>query len=81
MLNPFKPSKPKGESVTLKISGMHCTSCALNIDDEMEELPGVISSRTNYAKSQTVVEYDSQIAKVKDLEKVIEKLGYGVGKD
>lgn len=81
MFNPFKKSKPKGESLTLQISGMHCTSCALNIDDEMEELLGVISSRTNYAKSQTVVEYDSQKVKVKDLEKVIKTLGYGVGGD
>lgn len=80
MFNLFKKTQPKGKSVTLKIFGMHCTSCALNIDDEMEELPGVISSRTNYAKSQTVVEYDSQKAKVKDFEKVIEGLGYGVEK-
>src|SRR5205085_6844385 len=37
--------------VTFKISGMHCTSCAMNIDGEIEELEGVLSSSTHYARA------------------------------
>lgn len=41
-----------------KISGMHCTACALNIDLDLEDLPGVKSSKTSYAKSVAEIEYD-----------------------
>ncbi|MET9835538.1 heavy-metal-associated domain-containing protein [Streptomyces sp. NPDC006385] len=33
----------------LHIEGMHCTSCGLLIDDELEDIPGVRSSRTDVA--------------------------------
>ena len=42
----------------LKIEGMHCASCAMNIDFDLEDLDGVKSSNTNYAKSETEVEFD-----------------------
>ena len=48
MLNLFK-SKPKGEQVTLKITGMHCPSCAMNIDGALEDTAGVIEAETSYA--------------------------------
>lgn len=41
-----------------KIDGMHCTSCALTIDMDLEDLEGVKSSRTSYAKQECKVECD-----------------------
>ncbi|MET9952801.1 heavy metal-associated domain-containing protein [Streptomyces sp. NPDC006339] len=38
------------------VTGMHCISCGLLIDDEVEELPGVASSTTNVRTERTVVE-------------------------
>ncbi|MFE6835057.1 heavy-metal-associated domain-containing protein [Streptomyces sp. NPDC057705] len=43
------------------VSGMHCTSCGLLIDDEIEELPGVSASTTNLRTERTVVELDRPI--------------------
>ncbi len=78
MLNFLKKSKPEGKTVTLKINGMHCTSCSMNIDGELEDLDGVISASTSYAKAETVVEYDEGKVGVDKIKKVIKELGYSV---
>lgn len=77
MFNIFK-KKPAGEKITLKISGLHCASCSLNIDGELEEISGVISSNTSYATQETVVVYDPKLVKPSSFIKIIEKLGYKV---
>lgn len=79
MLNFFKKNNKKaGKVITLKIDGMHCTSCSMNIDGELEDLPGVISATTSYAKSQTKVNYDPEKVNSGKIKKIIEALGYGV---
>ncbi len=60
----------------LKISGMHCTSCAMNIDFDLEDLEGVKSAKTNYVKQETEIEYDEENVNLGDVFKVIQKLGY-----
>ncbi len=44
----------------LKIEGMHCTACAMNIDFDLEDLDGVQTVSTNYAKQTSEVEYDPE---------------------
>ncbi len=73
-----KEIKPNNQAVTLHIDGMHCVSCAMNIDGELEELDGVSSANTNYAKGITVISYDSEKASIAKLTEVIEGLGYRV---
>ncbi len=75
MLNIFK-SKPQGEQITFKVTGMHCVSCGMNIDGELEDTAGVMSATTNYTKGQTVVVYDPAKVKPVQLQKVIESLQY-----
>ena len=77
MFNLFKKPSP-GEIITLKLSGLHCTSCSLNIDGALEDIPGVISSSTSYAKQATKINYDPQKVALPALRKIIEKLGYKV---
>lgn len=74
----FLKKQPKGEKLSLKIDGMHCTSCSLNINGELEDLDGVISADTSYAKSRVDVEYDSAKVDKDKIIKTIEKLGYQV---
>ena len=59
-----------------KITGMHCSSCAMTIDMDLEELPGVKKAQTSYAKQETEVEFDSD--KVTDdlILESIKKSGY-----
>ena len=61
-----------------KISGMHCTACALNIDLDLEEVTGVKNSQTNYAKQETVVEFDNSKISPEIIKSTIAKTGYKV---
>lgn len=59
-----------------KISGMHCTSCAMNIDGELEDTDGVKQANTNYAKAQTEVEFDENKLNDKKIITIIKNVGY-----
>ncbi len=70
----MKPNKLA--TIELQIVGMHCSSCAINIDFEVEDLDGVKKVETNYVRARSVVVYDpSRIVPEKILD-VVSKLGY-----
>ena len=60
----------------LKIEGMHCTSCAMNIDGELEDTEGVKSSSTSYTKQTTEVEFDKEKLDEKQIVEIIKRAGY-----
>lgn len=59
-----------------KITDMHCTSCAILIDGDLEDLDGVVSAKTNYAKGETEIEFDPNKMTIESLMEVIKKTGY-----
>jgi len=61
----------------LRISGMHCSSCALIIEKKLKKIPGVKSAVVNYANEKAVVEYSEEVKKG-ELEDSIKQAGYGV---
>ncbi|MDQ3098136.1 MAG: cation transporter [bacterium] len=67
---------PKITKDTLKINGMHCSSCAMLIDGDLEDLDGVISAKTNYHKQETEVEYDEEKLKTEQLISSVKESGY-----
>ncbi len=67
---------PKITKKQFKIEGMHCNSCALSIDMDVEDLEGVKTSDTSYAKQVLEVELDEEKVKVQQIIEAIEKLGY-----
>ena len=60
----------------LKIEGMHCTSCALNIDFDLEDLEGIKSSKTSYAAQITEIEFDQSKLSDRVILDTIKKTGY-----
>ena len=62
----------------LKIQGMHCTSCAMNIDFGLEDLEGVKSAKTSYAKQVCEVEFDEEKINNQKIIQTIKKTGYTV---
>lgn len=46
---------------------MHCVSCAMNIDGELEDTEGVKEASTNYAKQLTEVTYDPDKISVNEM--------------
>lgn len=56
------------------ISGMHCASCAVNIERKIKKIPGVESVNVNFASEEATVESQSDISqKVKE---TVTSLGY-----
>ncbi|MEN8649458.1 heavy-metal-associated domain-containing protein [Streptomyces sp. 21So2-11] len=50
-----KTEAETGAEVVLLIEGMHCGSCGLLIDDELEEIDGVHSAATDARAGRSVV--------------------------
>ena len=59
-----------------KVIGMHCTSCSLSIDGELEDTDGVEEAFTNYAKAETEVKFDPQKISPSKIIKIIKTVGY-----
>ena len=60
----------------LHIQGMHCVGCAMTVDGALEDLPGVKSASTNYARQTADVEYDEKKVTVTQLIAAVEQAGY-----
>lgn len=77
MFQLFK-KKVQGQQVVFKIKGMHCNSCALSIDGALEDTNGVLSSETNFAKSETKIRFDNTKVAPEELVQLIKDTGYSV---
>ena len=60
----------------IRINGMHCTSCSINIDGELEDAAGIVKADTSYAKAQTVVEFDAEKISSEKIFEIIKATGY-----
>ena len=69
------PSKKKAK---IKISGMSCASCALNVEKSLNNLEGVNEAQVNLNAEEADVEYDSDKIKLQQMEDAVIKAGYGV---
>lgn len=57
------------------ISGMHCASCALTIENKLKKVPGVKSAQVNFATQKATVEYAHPGHEIKILE-AVKQSGY-----
>lgn len=65
------------KKIVLKINGMHCTSCAINIDGDLEDnIKGVKSAKTNYAKQECEVEFEEDKVVIEQIVTQIKETGY-----
>jgi P-type Cu+ transporter len=63
---------------TIKITGMHCASCAANISRDLQGQEGVRMADVNYATEKAVIEYDEGKVQYEKLKETITKAGYGI---
>ena len=66
----------KIKNLKLKILGMHCSSCAMNIDFDLEDLGGIKAAKTSYAKQESEIEFDEEKLDVQKIIETIRKTGY-----
>ncbi|MFH0929355.1 MAG: heavy metal translocating P-type ATPase [Candidatus Aenigmatarchaeota archaeon] len=64
------------KKITLSVHGMHCASCALNIESYLKKTKGVFSVVVNFSAGETSLEYDPKVISVKQIKDNISKLGY-----
>lgn len=64
---------------TYKVLGMHCTSCPLLIEGELEDI-GVKSS-CSYAKARLDVEYDGSGVTEEKIRQTIKSAGYDLSRE
>jgi P-type Cu+ transporter len=64
------------KKIILDIRGMHCSSCAMNIDFDLEDLDGIKEAKTSYAKQKCEVEFDESLISQEGIIKQIKETGY-----
>lgn len=62
----------------LKISGMHCASCAAIIEHDLRKEPGVKTANVNFASEKLHIELDESKTNLVRVGEIIKKLGYQV---
>ncbi|WP_456370526.1 heavy metal translocating P-type ATPase [Geoglobus sp.] len=68
---------PENETtVTVKIGGMTCASCAKSIETAVGSLPGVKSVGVNLATETARITYLPDVTSLEDIKKAIEEIGY-----
>ncbi len=68
----------KTRKADLKVSGMHCATCAVTIEKALRGVEGVSDAEVNFAGDRASVHYDPEKVSLADLEKAVEDSGYGV---
>lgn len=64
------------QEITLKIGGMHCASCALNIETALKKTNGITSANVSFPLEQAKINYDPGIVSIPEIKKAIENVGY-----
>ncbi len=62
----------------VSVSGMHCASCAINVEKAIKRLKGVTSAVVNIATEKAYVDIDPKLVTERDIISAIENAGYGV---
>ncbi|MGD9380646.1 MAG: heavy metal-associated domain-containing protein, partial [candidate division WOR-3 bacterium] len=63
---------------SIKISGMTCAMCVETIKKALARIKGVRNVTVNLGNETALVEYDSDLTNIKELQKAVEAAGYGV---
>ncbi|HII81398.1 MAG TPA: heavy metal translocating P-type ATPase [Methanosarcina sp.] len=73
--------KTGSREITLGVSGMTCSACALNIEKVLKKKEGVDSVAVNLELGRAKVSFDPSLISPHEIEEAIESIGYKVEKD
>ncbi len=59
-----------------KVSGMHCSSCAMTIEWDLEDAG--VKAKCNYAKATLEVEFEPEKVPEEKIKQAVEKAGYKI---
>lgn len=64
------------DEVTLRIEGMHCASCTMNVENFLIRLDGIFDVKADLTSGTAFVRYDKTKVTIDDMEEVIKNLGF-----
>jgi len=64
------------QKIDVKISGMTCESCQHEINNAINQLPGIIKESSSYEKGNADVQFDNTKTNIASIEKAINSTGY-----
>ena len=67
------------KKVKMTISGMHCASCASNVERAVKKINGINSVSVSVMTNKAVIEADDNV-KPEEIKKAVESVGYKVVK-
>lgn len=65
-----------GATVTIRVEGMHCESCASSIEKKLKATEGVEEVRVSFDKKEAWVKYDDSKITVAQLREAINSTGF-----
>ena len=69
------------EETILKIQGMHCVSCAVNIENTLKKEKGVFEVNVNFVSEKVNLKFDPRKISIVKIQELIRKMGYKCWKD
>ena len=68
--------KLHSDEMTLRIEGMHCASCTMNVENFLIRLDGIFDVKADLTSQSAKLRYDASKISMDEIEKVIESLGF-----
>jgi copper chaperone CopZ len=68
---------PDTATARLETTGLHCQSCSMLVQMELEDLDGVVSATSDFRTGVTEVEYSPDAVTVDALVAAVVRAGYG----
>ena len=70
--------EPEKKKADIKITGMHCATCAIAVEEALAGVKNVTDAQVNFGTGTARVEFDPSKVKITDLEKAVRDAGYEV---
>jgi Cu+-exporting ATPase len=71
-------AEPEKKRAELKISGMHCATCAITVEESLSNIRDVSTVQVNFGTDTAQVEFDPAKVSLSELEKAVKTAGYDV---
>lgn len=67
--------------IVLPIRGLHCKSCEMLVEEELNKISGVDKARVNYRAGQAEINYQGKEPTQEELHNAVRTAGYEIGED
>jgi copper chaperone CopZ len=66
------------ETITLSVPTVHCHACTMNIEEALDELPGVDSCSVDLGTKTVMLSYDPDVVELPEIIEALGDAGYPV---